>query len=294
MPNPLQIGDDEAGRVVWVPLIDAVLVFIIVASVFGNLLVCIAIAIDRDLRKPSNLFIGSLAVADLLVALLVMPVSLSTDLIPSSIFGDVLCKAWICADIVFSSASLWHLLLISIDRYLHIKKPFLYKRWMTNTVAIATIATLWLVTIAKTCIPVYLDWYSNGPSTGHNATSSLVWKSQSVGDTGSSGWTLAGFIYCDHAYNFTFSIVSSCMDFFFPSIVMVTVYARVYLIVRNRAKKLRSGHLDASKRHGGRDEHTTGEIRVSNQNASDVKALITLGTIIGLFLLCWSPFFYAA
>jgi len=42
-------------------------------TVGGNVLVCIAVAIVRKLQTPSNLLIVSLAVADLLVALLVMP-----------------------------------------------------------------------------------------------------------------------------------------------------------------------------------------------------------------------------
>ena len=41
---------------------------LIFASVAGNVLVCIAVATDVRLRKLSNLFLVSLAIADLLVA----------------------------------------------------------------------------------------------------------------------------------------------------------------------------------------------------------------------------------
>jgi len=48
---------------------------IIVGTVVGNVLVCMAVSIVRKLRTPSNWLIVSLAVSDLLVALLVMPLA---------------------------------------------------------------------------------------------------------------------------------------------------------------------------------------------------------------------------
>ena len=42
----------------------------------GNILVIVAVGVDRKLRSATNCFLSSLAVADLLVALTVMPPSL--------------------------------------------------------------------------------------------------------------------------------------------------------------------------------------------------------------------------
>jgi len=49
---------------------------IVVGTIVGNILVCTAVSIVRKLRTPSNWLIVSLAVADLLVALLVMPLAI--------------------------------------------------------------------------------------------------------------------------------------------------------------------------------------------------------------------------
>lgn len=46
---------------------------LVVGTIVGNILVCIAVGIVRRLRTPSNLLIVSLAVSDLLVAILDMP-----------------------------------------------------------------------------------------------------------------------------------------------------------------------------------------------------------------------------
>lgn len=49
-----------------------VIIFII-AGGLGNILVCLAVALDRKLQNVTNYFLLSLAVADLLVSLFVMP-----------------------------------------------------------------------------------------------------------------------------------------------------------------------------------------------------------------------------
>lgn len=49
-----------------------VIVFII-AGGLGNILVCLAVALDKKLQNVTNYFLLSLAVADLLVSLFVMP-----------------------------------------------------------------------------------------------------------------------------------------------------------------------------------------------------------------------------
>ena len=46
---------------------------LVVGTIIGNVLVVTAVAVVRRLRTPSNLLIVSLAISDLLVAILVMP-----------------------------------------------------------------------------------------------------------------------------------------------------------------------------------------------------------------------------
>lgn len=49
------------------------LCLIIIVSIVGNVMVCVAIAMDRKLQNMTNFFLMSLAISDLLVAALVMP-----------------------------------------------------------------------------------------------------------------------------------------------------------------------------------------------------------------------------
>ena len=53
-----------------------------IAAIFGtlgNLLVCIAISLDKQLQTSTNWFLFSLAIADCLVSLIVLPLSIIKD-----------------------------------------------------------------------------------------------------------------------------------------------------------------------------------------------------------------------
>ena len=88
----------------------------ITAAILGNILVCVAIATDRNLRKLSHLFFVSMALADLLMATVVMPFALINDISGSWSFGGHFCKLWIATDVMSSTASIANLLAISLDR----------------------------------------------------------------------------------------------------------------------------------------------------------------------------------
>lgn len=99
------------------------LVILIFFSVAGNVLVCVAIYTDRGLRRIGNLFLASLAVADLFVGALVMTFAGVNDLLGYWIFGMWFCDIWIAFDVMCSTASILNLCAISLDRYIHIKDP---------------------------------------------------------------------------------------------------------------------------------------------------------------------------
>lgn len=100
------------------------LLFILIfLSVAGNILVCVAIYTDRGLRRIGNLFLASLAIADLLVGCLVMTLAGVNDLLGYWIFGPRFCDTWVACDVMCSTASILNLCAISLDRYIHIKDP---------------------------------------------------------------------------------------------------------------------------------------------------------------------------
>ena len=69
-------------------------------TVCGNILVLYAIQTEKNLRTVSNLFILSLAFADLAVGLFVMPLSAATIIAGRWPFSSVICKMWLSIDYV--------------------------------------------------------------------------------------------------------------------------------------------------------------------------------------------------
>ena len=78
--NVTSLGDDGGGGGVKAPAYWALLLLIFpVLTVFGNVLVVLSVYFERSLRSPTNYFIVSLAVADIMVAVLVMPLAVYVE-----------------------------------------------------------------------------------------------------------------------------------------------------------------------------------------------------------------------
>jgi octopamine receptor len=76
-----------------------VLAVINVVVILGNVLVILAVFISSKLRTVTNLFIVSLAVADLMVGLAVLPFSATWEIFEIWIFGELWCSMWLAVDV---------------------------------------------------------------------------------------------------------------------------------------------------------------------------------------------------
>jgi hypothetical protein len=81
-------------------LLGCLLSSLSIFTVCGNILVLYAIQTEKYLRTVSNLFILSLAFADLAVGLCVMPLSAANIIAGRWLFSPVICKMWLSIDYV--------------------------------------------------------------------------------------------------------------------------------------------------------------------------------------------------
>uniref|UniRef100_T1GQT8 G-protein coupled receptors family 1 profile domain-containing protein n=1 Tax=Megaselia scalaris TaxID=36166 RepID=T1GQT8_MEGSC len=116
-----------------------VIAFILFGSI-GNLLVCLAIGLDKKLHNVTNMFLFSLAIADLLVSLFVMPMGAIPAFWGSWPLGHIMCNVYTTCDVLACSASILHMLFISIGRYLGIKNPIEYRQGSSKRIVAIKIA----------------------------------------------------------------------------------------------------------------------------------------------------------
>nr|ABG29734.1 dopamine receptor I [Ctenocephalides felis] len=274
-------------------LIGSFLVLIIFLSVAGNILVCIAIYSDRGLRRIGNLFLASLAIADLFVASLVMTFAGVNDLLGYWVFGAQFCDTWVAFDVMCSTASILNLCAISLDRYIHIKDPLRYGRWITRRIAVATIVVIWLLAAFVSFVPISL-----GLHRPPEATVVYIGNDRNLPT-------------CALDLTPTYAVVSSCISFYVPCIVMIGIYCRLYCYAQKHVKNIRAVTRTAEQKDDEttrcpavrcKHKHKVNQMSTSNHqhrshhhsspyHVSDHKAAITVGVIMGVFLICWVPFF---
>ena len=138
-------------------LTSVVVTLIMIVVVVGNMLVIIAIATEKALKGIQNWFIASLAVADFMVGLIIMPFSLAQELMGYWLFGDLWCSLHAAIDVLACTSSINNICLISLDRYWSITQAVDYLKSRTPRRAIFMIAFVWLFS-ALICFPPLLGW----------------------------------------------------------------------------------------------------------------------------------------
>jgi len=93
-----------------------ILAFINVAVIVGNCLVILAVFISTKLRTVTNLFIVSLAVADLMVGIAVLPFSATWEIFEVWIFGEVWCSMWLSMDVWMCTGTCIYVATISLRK----------------------------------------------------------------------------------------------------------------------------------------------------------------------------------
>uniref|UniRef100_A0A0M3JZH7 G_PROTEIN_RECEP_F1_2 domain-containing protein n=1 Tax=Anisakis simplex TaxID=6269 RepID=A0A0M3JZH7_ANISI len=231
----------------------AFMLTVMLGIVLGNSLVVLTVHNDAKLRTHrQNWLIVSLAIADLLVGLLVMPLTLTYEIIGEwklgTIFkkirqpigsgskrcqkevktmnavkktfqsgcifewmyisGKVLCELWLALDVLFVTASILHICVISLDRYWSITQPLQYPNKRRTPLRIAImIGTAWLLSLLI-CLPPILGWRPR----------------RAPGE-------------CSVSTDIGYVLYSSLGSFYIPVVLLVIVYARIFIITKRHSRQ---------------------------------------------------------
>ncbi|XP_062289730.1 beta-2 adrenergic receptor-like [Scomber scombrus] len=314
--RPTEYSDAE------VVLLGVLMAILVMAIVFGNILVITAILRFQRLQTVTNLFIASLAVADLIMGVAVVPFGSSYILLGAWQFGNFMCEFWTATDVLCVTASIETLCVIALDRYLAITSPLRYPTLLTRGRAIAAILVVWIVASLISFLPIHLK----------------LW----VASDEKAARCLKDKYCCDFNTNVPYAVSSSIVSFYLPLVVMIFLYTRVFQEAQKQLEKIRGRERHFYNLHdtaqladdspamnklraGTKMGEQTGEDRLNMQKIGGIhtgkedskqnegenkartekhsatkrlkfclkehKAVKTLGIIMGTFTLCWLPFF---
>lgn len=184
----------------------------VVFTIVGNIMVIIAVLTSRSLRGPQNLFLVSLAAADILVATLIIPFSLANELLGYWYFKSLWCEIYLALDVLFCTSSIVHLCAISLDRYLSISRVT-YGRQRTPKRIKAAIVVVWLISAIISFPPLL----SLNKSEGGDLENERGPQCQ----------------LNDERWYILYSTIGS---FFAPCLIMILVYIRIYQIAKQRTR----------------------------------------------------------
>ena len=131
-------------------VVGVVLALCAAFTVAGNTLVTAAVVCEPCLRNNvTNYFIMSLAVADLIIGAVVMPFSIVLEAGDGWWpFGADWCDIWHSIDVLASTASILNLSVIALDRYWAITDPITYPTRMSSGRAVMFIGLIWVCSAA--------------------------------------------------------------------------------------------------------------------------------------------------
>ncbi|XP_049700138.2 dopamine D2-like receptor [Helicoverpa armigera] len=209
-------------------------------TLFGNVLVIMSVVRERTLQTVTNYFIVSLAVADLLVAVVVMPFGVYYLVNGSWGLPAFVCDVYIAMDVTSSTSSIFNLVAISVDRYIAVTQPIKYAKHKNNRRVWFTIVLVWLISAAIGA-PIVLG----------------------LNDTPDRNFDECLF----NSQNYV--IYSSLGSFYIPCIMMMFLYYNIFKALRNRAKKQRA----AKKPPVSGDPNTGATTAVVIENVAQTRRL---------------------
>ena len=188
------------------------LIIFITTAVIGNLCVLIAIKTCKKLKTLSNIFVFNLAVTDLTFAITGMPMILVTTIAREWILGGFVCDVEGFLNTLFTTASIWTMVMISINRYFSVAKATNISKYYKRKRSYILISIVWMFSFVIAMPPLF-------------------------------GWSefISGSNFCtiNGKKDLSYSIYVLTMDYIVPMFLLCGLYSKIFLLLRKHDKVLK-------------------------------------------------------
>ncbi|XP_061594966.1 neuromedin-U receptor 1 [Cololabis saira] len=249
---------------------------IFLTGVVGNVLTCIVIARNKVMWTPTNYYLFSLAVSDLLVLLLGMPLELY-ELWQNYPFllgkGGCYFKTFLFETVCL--ASILNVTALSIERYIAVVHPLRAKYVVTRTHAKRVILTVWGVSV-MCAVP---NTSLHGIFTLHiRSTGPAGYINEEIADS-----AICTLVKPRWMYNLTIQL-TTFLFFILPMLTISVLYVLIGLQLKREKMRL------ALEAKSGFEQDSFCNIRTQQQKARRRQVTKMLFVLVVVFGICWAPF----
>ncbi|GMT23831.1 hypothetical protein PFISCL1PPCAC_15128 [Pristionchus fissidentatus] len=203
--------------------------------VCGNIFVLYLLASQPSLRSSTNSLVLSLTLSDLLLGLLILPFSIMQEHHGVWLYGEIFCRLWLSLDVFLSTASIYNLLAISVDRYMAVRQPIRYPIISSKRFVRQMIASVWLGALALALLILMVN---RNVESGDLLCSPLQFPDPVI-------------------------LASASASFLLPAVLMIVlnllIFQRVHMSRRSKSFYLKKGKKsgDSMRIHRGRTNSTS-------------------------------------
>ncbi|XP_055959159.1 octopamine receptor 1 isoform X2 [Patella vulgata] len=245
---------DNATSEKWELSFSATMATILSISSFltlvGNTMVVTVVIRHPGMRTRTNLFLMNLALADFLVGLLPVPFAISTLVMGTWIFGDVLCTIVGFLNAFCLVASIHTLMYISIHKCYSITRPFSDPFKLSRILIMMAAAWFW-AGVSATITVTGLTYVRYKPGTSQ-----------------------CGPQYPHDIKSYLHHYIIQATNIIIPLIIMIYCYGRMFYEIRKHAVRLQ------------KNSTIEGDVLLAQQK----RAFWTLFTVLACFIVCWLPY----
>lgn len=249
---------DEKKAELHVILLCSVVLILAAIIVAGNSLVIASVISNRRLQSKTSAFITSLAVCDLIIGLVLMPlIVVSNTLGPAVQNGLDYCHVTISVAIMLMFNSVANLGAVTFDRFLAVVVPLRYKSIMTKRVIVPIIAFVWIFSTVFGFIPF------------------MGWRTVVKPKPGSG-------LFCQVPLNLAPGyIITVCVVGFLPSIFVLVAYLKIF----------QTAYLHEVRIAAAINSVLRNQTELKLNMIKEMKAARMVALVLGAFIISWAPLY---